>query len=428
MTPIVARPADDGPRLVFADYLDESSDPADQARAELIRLQCALARVPSDHPRRVELLDRVGELLMVHRATWSETIAGLVHGVEFRRGMLESVSLDARAFIDRGGELLRKAPIRRVRLTDAARQIQRLADCSFLNQIRELDLSGNDLGNGGLNLLLQSPYLTRVESLDLSFNSLADVGMAYLASATGLPRLRSLSLTDNSAIGAEGIRALAESSRLAGLRALDVSGLTVDEAGVREVTNSRYLSRLHTFNIRSCGIADHGLAELSRSALLGRMIARSGLLDLRENLIGDEGIEALANSPYLTRLTSLDLSKNLIADRGLWLFANSTNLPRLRRLAIRSNYLKDDGAAALAASPLMKRLRTIDISANQLTRKGVNVLWAFRRDFQTVLDTRGNLTSHEPERDGSPTTDELQKDVGQALRRLQRTVPVEGRS
>ncbi len=424
---IVARPADDGPRLVFADFLDESPDPADQARAELIRLQCALSRLPGEHPRRAELADRVGELLLAHRAAWSEALGGLTNGVEFRRGMLESVSLDAGTFVDRGDELFRKAPIRRVRLTDAVRHLARVAESPVLGQVRELDLSGNDLGNGGVQVLLHSPYLARLEALDLSFNSLGDLGIRHLAHATGLPRLRSLALTDNTAVGADGIASLAESPHLAGLRTLDVSGIDLHEVGVQAIASSRFLTRLHTFRIRSCGLADHGVAELARSSLFGRMTARSSSLDLRENLIGDEGIAALAGSPHLARLSSLDLSKNLIADRGLWLLANSPNLPKLRRLAIRSNYLKDDGAAALAASPLMARLKAIDISSNQLTRKGVNLLWAYRRDFQTVLDTRGNLTAHEPEPDGAAPTAEMQKQVGQALRRLERATAIGGR-
>ena len=53
---ITADPADDGPRLVWADWLDASDDPADRARADLVRTQCALARLAPHHPRRPALL------------------------------------------------------------------------------------------------------------------------------------------------------------------------------------------------------------------------------------------------------------------------------------------------------------------------------------------------------------------------------------
>ena len=38
-------PAEDGPRLIFADWLDENGQPD---RAEFIRLQVALERLPDD--------------------------------------------------------------------------------------------------------------------------------------------------------------------------------------------------------------------------------------------------------------------------------------------------------------------------------------------------------------------------------------------
>ena len=40
---ICGDPDADGPRLLYADYLDEKGDPPSVARAEFIRVQCALA-------------------------------------------------------------------------------------------------------------------------------------------------------------------------------------------------------------------------------------------------------------------------------------------------------------------------------------------------------------------------------------------------
>ncbi len=49
---ISEKPDDDTPRLVYADWLDEHGDPA---RAEFIRVQCQLARLPPDAPDRIDL-------------------------------------------------------------------------------------------------------------------------------------------------------------------------------------------------------------------------------------------------------------------------------------------------------------------------------------------------------------------------------------
>ncbi|HET6572459.1 MAG TPA: TIGR02996 domain-containing protein, partial [Fimbriiglobus sp.] len=163
LEPILARHSDDGPRLVYADFLDESDEPADRARGELIRVQCALARISDDHPRRVELIHREGELLQAHLLAWTDHLRGLADGFEFRRGLLEGVSVGAATFLARGAELFRRAPIRRVRLIDAARHVARIAACPLLASVRELDLCGNDLGNGGVNVLLRSPHLDRVQ-------------------------------------------------------------------------------------------------------------------------------------------------------------------------------------------------------------------------------------------------------------------------
>ena len=63
LTPIRAAERDDGPRLIYADFLADSDDPADRRRADFVRLQLALARLPDNHPRRHELKHRADDLL-----------------------------------------------------------------------------------------------------------------------------------------------------------------------------------------------------------------------------------------------------------------------------------------------------------------------------------------------------------------------------
>jgi uncharacterized protein (TIGR02996 family) len=423
LEPILARYHDDGPRLVYADFLDESDDPADRARGELIRIQCALARLPEDHPRRSELTLRQCELIQQHGLFWAEKLLGLIEGFEFRRGLLDTVAVSTTRFLSKGDELFHRMPVRRVRLFDAAHHIDRLVACPFLASVRELDLSGNDLGTGGLNVLLRSPYLTRVQILDLSFNELCDSGMQLLAQSAALPRLRSLALTDNGRIGAPGLKLLAESPHLAGLRVLDVSGNDVSDAGVRAVVRSRFLTRLHTFRVHGNRIGDAGVAELAGSALLGRILSRNPRLDLRQNSISPHGVEVLASSPQLRKAVGLDLSGNDLYDAGAFALARSENLNGLRRLALRRNLIGDAGAAALATSQLMARLSFLDVSENRLTQKGVDALWANRGSFQTVLETAGNFASDRwisdtVASDPTPPPYELPEEIGRVLGRL----------
>src|SRR5438270_510567 len=53
--PIRDAPADDGPRLIYADWLDEHGQPD---RADFVRLQCALDRLADDDPRKTDLRHR----------------------------------------------------------------------------------------------------------------------------------------------------------------------------------------------------------------------------------------------------------------------------------------------------------------------------------------------------------------------------------
>jgi uncharacterized protein (TIGR02996 family) len=83
---IAGAPADDAPRLVYADWLDEHGRPE---RAEFIRLQCELARPRTAPARRRRLTARVQELLDAHRRRWLGGLAGSPVPWVFRRGFVE---------------------------------------------------------------------------------------------------------------------------------------------------------------------------------------------------------------------------------------------------------------------------------------------------------------------------------------------------
>ena len=67
---ILANPDDDGPRLVYADWLEERGNP----RGELIHLQCQLAESEPNSQRFIELESRQNELLKEHGSTWRKHI------------------------------------------------------------------------------------------------------------------------------------------------------------------------------------------------------------------------------------------------------------------------------------------------------------------------------------------------------------------
>src|SRR6476619_208277 len=93
---ILHAPDDDAPRLVYADWLEENGD-AD--RAEFIRVQCRVARLPFYDPDYAALTRRTYELLVRHRRAWR--IPYLAARQEFRRGFVETVALQPGAFFAR---------------------------------------------------------------------------------------------------------------------------------------------------------------------------------------------------------------------------------------------------------------------------------------------------------------------------------------
>jgi uncharacterized protein (TIGR02996 family) len=387
---IVARFRDDGPRLVFADYLDDSPHLADRRRAEFIRLQVALARLPADHPHRGDLTERQNELLLRHADEWTRHLKGLADGFEFRRGIIDSVTVSVGLLAARGEELFRQAAVRRVRIEDAGAHVARLIQLPILADVRELGLCGADLGNGGLNLLLRAPHLGKVETLDLSFNGICDAGVGRLAECRNLPSLTQLNLNDNGRITAAGLARLAESPHLGGLRVLDVSANDVGDAGVAAVAHSTHLGQLHTLLLRNNHIGDAGCQALAGSPLLARMLAHDPRLDLRQNAIGSAGVVALAADALLAGVRVLDLSHNDIDDTGLIALAHSEHTAKLTTLLLRQNIISDRGAVLLARSELMTRLTRLDVTSNhRLGRRGIDELWAKRKDFQTVIECDG---------------------------------------
>src|SRR4051812_20765462 len=110
---IVESPDDDAPRLVYADWLE---DHGGSARADLIRVQCELARGVRGVRRRLQLEARQRGLLAEHGRAWARPLAKLVKGWEFRRGFVERVVVEARPFLAQADTIFRLAPVCDVRI------------------------------------------------------------------------------------------------------------------------------------------------------------------------------------------------------------------------------------------------------------------------------------------------------------------------
>jgi uncharacterized protein (TIGR02996 family) len=382
-------PADDGPRLIYADWLEENGQPD---RAEFIRLQVALERLEEDDRRRPELRERERLLRDANEARWAADIASLVADWTFRRGVIDSVSVDANQFLSTGTAIFDLAPVRKVRIFDVGDRLAKLVQSPVLRHIRELDLSGNDLGNRGPNLLGRSKHLVRLDALNLSFTELGDKGLQALAESPVFSTLRSLQISGNgqsvtARLGLPGLRAVANSPHLTELTHLDVSNNNLSDTAIRALFDGPTARRLTRLDLHTNRLGDAGTAALAESLVFTKMAEMDRVIDLRRVEMGPSGARALAESRALATVEELDLEGNYLGDAGLAALAASPRLSRLRILSIRENRISDDGVRALARSPVMATLQIIRLKGNVITQDSADRLY----EASVEYDWRGRL-------------------------------------
>jgi uncharacterized protein (TIGR02996 family) len=82
-------PDDDAPRLIYADWLEESGLVACVARAEFIRVQVRLEQIADIDPAKKGLQHRAWQLLHEHSPIWLAPMGMSLWGVSYRRGFLD---------------------------------------------------------------------------------------------------------------------------------------------------------------------------------------------------------------------------------------------------------------------------------------------------------------------------------------------------
>jgi hypothetical protein len=198
-----------------------------------------------------------------------------------------------------------------LRETAPSRALAGLATSPRLGGLRRLSVSPRtDDAEAGLPgdlicAIVESPHLGRLDRLSLDAGGLGPVEAARFAALGGLSRLRSLCLW-NCRLGEAGMRALARSPHLSGLRRLGIS----EDGGspcLRALFEAPWLASLRELELRGFvsldGIEDDDLVALASNPAVSRLRA----LHLDTQRITRRGTEALASSPYLGGLLSLNV-------------------------------------------------------------------------------------------------------------------------
>ena len=301
---IRADPHDEMPRLIYADYLEDTGDP----RGELIRVQCELAKLPPGDPARVGLNARERELLDSHAEKWLQLLRELgAEGISarcFQRGLIERIRMRAATFLANGEELCRFAPaVYCVELRNPQDVLDELVAASMPAQISEIDFSANRLDAAAIRAFHDAPWTEQVEALNVQFNQLSDDGLTELL-ACNWPKLQRLNLGANR-IGPAGFQALSDSLAMAHVSELSLNVNSAGDAGAAMMANSANFEHIRQLDLGSNGIGSAGAASIARSGAFPALKR----LNLRANRIGRAGRDALFQSTTLS-LDSLDLRNN----------------------------------------------------------------------------------------------------------------------
>jgi uncharacterized protein (TIGR02996 family) len=254
---VLDAPDDDVPRLVYADWLDEHGDEAARARANLIRVQCSLARLTDSAPEREALERRERELLAGHAAAW---LAGLPTWAVPRGQLKWAAGKEGRDVEEHRWARFRRGFLDGV-CAPSARELHRHADALWAAEpVTDVYIGDPD----GLTQWRHCPHLARVAGLRFSHHSVGPIEAVDLANLPNLTGLRELDLYRSEARD-RGVRALANSPALAGLRVLELTFNDVHAAGARALIASPYLTRLEYL-----GLEYNPLAPRTRAALRER--------------------------------------------------------------------------------------------------------------------------------------------------------------
>jgi uncharacterized protein (TIGR02996 family) len=169
----------------------------------------------------------------------------------------------------------------------------------------------------------------------------------------------------------EGAKRIALTPQLARIHVLDLEdGNLIGNAGAQALANSPYLSGLTSLKLRGNAIGPAGARALARAAHLGPVVE----LNLDHNAIYDEGVQALAESPRLRHLRQLSLGWTQCGETSARSMARSSYLSHLHWLYLSGNQIGDDGVEALSESRHLAGLTELFLEGNRIGDRGIRAL------------------------------------------------------
>lgn len=407
---VLAAPADDLPRLVYADWLDEHGDPD---RAAFIRTQVRLASADPWEPAAVRVRafdpDAVTGRPWVHTLPRPPFAAEWLPDRPFHRGFGWAVRLTAlTGLLDSGGRLFDEAPVGELHLPTATLdEWRRVGRSAWLPRVRAVRFFGTRMPVEPVRVFCDSPLATGIDSIRFDRSSglaLSELVEGIFQSPLG-SQLRDLEFrAGDQHVGhiLEGFFQVgAKPPRLARL-AFVTMGLAFEEIyrlghapiliPLTELVIENnalsgmlawLLSSLHRLHSLRLVRAELEPDDMNRIAFTPQL-ARLRRLDLARNPLGPEGVRELASSDTLTALRSLGLRQAFANDAGVRFLTASMFWPNLVELDLGENRLTDAGAAALLRAEVPPDLAAVRLDGNAFSpgvRAGLDRHFAGRAVF-----------------------------------------------
>uniref|UniRef100_A0AAR2LVP0 NACHT domain-containing protein n=1 Tax=Pygocentrus nattereri TaxID=42514 RepID=A0AAR2LVP0_PYGNA len=277
----------------------------------------------------------------------------------------------------------RKLKLNKSSITEEGCAALSSALCSNPSHLIELDLSENQLGTSGVKKIcgVLGNTLFKLSKLELGNCSITDEGCAALASAfrTNPLHLRELNLSGNN-VGNFGVKHLSEllMHSQSSLEKLHLSFCTVTEEGYAALASSlksKPSSHLIQLDLRGNNPGDTGVKKLMD--LLDNPNCKLKTLRLLKSSIEEEVCDSLTKvlgiSPLL--LTELDLSGKIQGNSEMKKLSDllEDSHCRPKTLKINKSSITEEGCAALSSALCSNpsHLIELDLSENQLGDSGV---------------------------------------------------------